>query len=434
MKPVQLLFVFLLCLAYSTNAQVRISEYSASNLNQFADNYGKYEDWIELYNTGSETVNLEGWYLSDKEHKPLKWQIPAGISIAPNGYVLFWCSSRDEVGTFDYHTNFKLTQTKANETLMLSQPDETVVDMVPMELTLLGHSRYRVEGTEEWLVSTTPSPENTNAFMVPYDRYTSEPVIDLLGGFYEGEQVVTITATEDNATLHYTLDGNLPTANSPVYTEPLVISNTTVVKAISLSNDPSILPGKIAFNTYFIDETFTLPVYSVAADQIQDLANGQGELRPIGSIEYFNEAQERASASYGELNRHGQDSWVNPHRSLDWVSRDEMGYSKAVFGQQFDHTERDEYQRLMFRASGDDNYPATNMPQHQGSTHIRDEYVHTLALEGGMELDVRAVKRAILFLNGDYWGVYGLRTRPVDHDYTKYFYDQDVIFPGSSTV
>ena len=31
-------------------AQVVINEYSASNLRSFPDNYGKYEDWIELYN------------------------------------------------------------------------------------------------------------------------------------------------------------------------------------------------------------------------------------------------------------------------------------------------------------------------------------------------------------------------------------------------
>ena len=78
----------------------------------------------------------------------------------------------------------------------------------------------------------------------------------------------------------------------------------------------------------------------------------------------------------------------------------------------------------MFRNSGDDNYPANGDIDHEGSTHIRDEYVQTLAMEGGLKLDQRAVERVILFLNGQYWGVYGLRERPVDHDYTKEYYDQ----------
>ncbi|MBT8232445.1 MAG: CotH kinase family protein, partial [Bacteroidia bacterium] len=199
---------------------------------------------------------------------------------------------------------------------------------------------------------------------------------------------------------------------------------TTVVKARNFSSDPKMLPGKIDFKTYFINEEFSFPVFSIAADQLQDLANGNGEIRPIGSIEYFVD-HELSSKSFGELNRHGQDSWVNPQRSLDWVSRDEMGYSKALQDELFSYSDRDEYQRFMLRASGDDNYPAINDEDHEGSAHIRDEYVHTLAHEGNMKLDLRAVERAIVFLNGDYWGLYSPRERPTDHDYTEYYYDQD---------
>ncbi len=102
-----------------------------------------------------------------------------------------------------------------------------------------------------------------------------------------------------------------------------------------------------------------------------------------------------------------------------------MGYSKAVQAKLFNYSDRDEYQRFMMRASGDDNYPAINDDAHEGSTHVRDEYVHTLAQTGNLKMDLRAVERVIVFLNGDYWGVYGLRERPVDHDYTQEVYDQD---------
>ena len=178
------------------------------------------------------------------------------------------------------------------------------------------------------------------------------------------------------------------------------------------------------FNTYFINEEYTLAVFSVAADEVIGLANGNGDLIPIGSLEYFNVDKEREATSFGSLNRHGQDSWVLPHRSIDWVSRDEMGYSRAVNAPLFSYSKRDNYQKFMFRNSGDDNYPAISDFEHEGSTHIRDEYVQTLAMEGRMKLDQRAVERVILFLNGKYWGVYGMRERPVDHDYTDEYYDQ----------
>ena len=102
-----------------------------------------------------------------------------------------------------------------------------------------------------------------------------------------------------------------------------------------------------------------------------------------------------------------------------------MGYSASVESPLFSYQKRDEYQKITFRASGDDNYPAIEDFDHQGSTHVRDEYVHTLALEGGMHLDVRAVERCIVFLNGDYWGVYAMREKPDDHDYCNEYYGQD---------
>ncbi len=420
-----LLLIFFSHFSYALVAQVSINEYSASNIDQFIDQFGKYEDWVELYNAGPSSVDLEGWWLSDKENNPQKWEIPAGISIPSGGYVLFWCSSRDSIRNNDFHTNFKLTQTKGNETLMLSMPNGNIVDNIPMELTLLGHSRCReTDGGNTWKVSPSPSPRTSNNMRPQAQRYTNTPTMSLNGGFYAGEQTITITATEANSVLHYTTDGTLPTLSSPEYTGPITVTETMVLKARSYSNDPEVMPGKVVFNTYFIDEDFSLAVFSVAADSVQMLAGGQGEIIPIGSLEYFNTDKERTATSYGSLNRHGQDSWVLNHRSLDWVSRDEMGYSKAVQEELFSYSKRNEYQRFMFRASGDDNYPAINDAAHRFSTHVRDEYVHALAQEGGMKLDVRAIERVVVFLNGDYWGVYGLRERPVDHDYTKEYYDQ----------
>ena len=68
------LAVFML-LVNTLFGQVVINEYSASNLRQFTDNFGKYEDWIELYNKNDKATDISGWYLSDRDTKPKKWQI-----------------------------------------------------------------------------------------------------------------------------------------------------------------------------------------------------------------------------------------------------------------------------------------------------------------------------------------------------------------------
>ncbi len=419
-----ILIFFSLCY-YSINAQVTINEFSASNLNGFLDSYGKSEDWIEIYNSSTETVDLSGYHLSDKESKPAKWEIPMGTLIPGEGYLVFYCSGRDKVRNGEYHTNFKLTQTKGDEFVLFSDPSENIIDVIELPISLVEHSRCRdTDGAEDWKICTNPSPGLSNNNSERYNAYTAAPTMSLEAGFYEGNQTVEITNLEPNSTLRYTMDGTNPTPSSPEYNSPLTISKTTVVKASSFSNDDLILPGKMAFNTYFIDEEYSLPVFSVGADDVQDLANGEGELIPIGSLEYFNKSKEREAFSFGDLNRHGQDSWVLDHRSLDWVSRDEMGYTKAIHAPIFSKKERNEYQKFMFRNSGDDNYPAIDDFDHEGSTHIRDEYVQTLAQEGDMKLDYRTVERVILFLNGDYWGVYGMREKAVDHDYTEEYYGQ----------
>ena len=421
-----LLILLFASLSFSLSAQIVINEYSASNLEGFQDSFGKTEDWIELYNTSSESVDIGGWYLSDKESKPTKWEIPQGTVIEGNGFLIFWCSGRDNTAAGNFHTNFKLTQTKGTDFVVLTRPDESIVEAFPLEITLVEHSRCRsVDGGMDWKVCTDPSLESSNIGTPQYNAYTQTPTIIEAAGYYTDSIVVSIVNNEPNSILRYTIDGTNPTENSPEYTEPLLIENTRVVKAQSFSNDPMIHLGKMDFNTYFIDEDFTLAVFSVAADDLIGLANGNGELIPIGSIEYFNINKEREATSFGSLNRHGQDSWILDHRSLDWISRDEMGYSSSVKAPIFNYSDRDEYQRFMFRNSGDDNYPANDDFNHRGSTHLRDEYVQELAREGGLKLDTRAVERVIVFLNGEYWGVYGMRERPADHDYTKEYYDQD---------
>ncbi len=424
--PYQLTCLLLALATCSLSAQVYVNEFSASNLNSFTDSFDKTEDWIELYNAGSTAVDISGWHLSDKESKPEKWEIPAGTIVPPQGFLVFLCSGRDGVFNDEFHTNFKLSQTSGSDIVLFTDSEGEVLEMYDLDLTLVEHSRCRtVDGGAIWAICTTPSYGTSNTGTEQYLAYTQAPTMSLGAGYYEGPQTVFLTNNEPNSTLHFTTDGTNPTTDSPVYADSIVINETQVVKAQAFSNDPVILPGKMDFRTFFIDEAFSLAVFSVAADQVIELANGNGALIPIGSIEYFNIDQELEAKSFGSLNRHGQDSWVLPHRSLDWISRDEMGYSKAVDAPLFSYSDRDEYQRFMFRNSGDDNYPAINDNAHQGSTHLRDEFVHTLSQEGGMELDVRAVERVILFLNGQYWGVYGMRERPADHDYTEEYYDQD---------
>ncbi|MBK7183199.1 MAG: lamin tail domain-containing protein [Bacteroidetes bacterium] len=106
------LLSFLLFFIQPGNAQVVINEFSCSNVSTTTDDFGDTPDWIELYNSGATSVSLTGYYLSDKKNNPTKWAIPAGVSIAANGFVRIWASGRSVVNGGNIHAGFKLTQTQ----------------------------------------------------------------------------------------------------------------------------------------------------------------------------------------------------------------------------------------------------------------------------------------------------------------------------------
>ncbi|MGE4649457.1 MAG: lamin tail domain-containing protein, partial [Myxococcota bacterium] len=152
-------FFFAFSLAKS---QVVINEYSAANSDSFQDNYGEYEDWVEFYNASGTPVDLNGYYLSDKSTNLTKWQFPSSFIVPAGNSVLVYCSGRDEIVGANAHSNFKLTQTKGNEKIILTDlSGTTVVDSLTVSPNQKGDSRGRAtNGAANWSVFQTPTPGN----------------------------------------------------------------------------------------------------------------------------------------------------------------------------------------------------------------------------------------------------------------------------------
>jgi hypothetical protein len=426
MKQILLLLTFV-GLGHMVAAQLVINEFSAANLTQYLDEYGSSEDWVELYNAGSTVINLAGYRLSDDEDEPDKWAFPNSAPfLAPGERIIVWCSGRDTFDGFRHHTNFRITQTKNNpEVLTLSGANGSILDQVEVRKTQLGMSRGRItDGASEWRIFKNPS-HNAENEGESYRAFADRPTFDKMPGFYPGTITVTINNNADPATsvVRYTLDGKEPVATSPQYSSPLTISETTILKAKAFTTQADMLHSFVEFSTFFIGDPHTVVVVSIAGNQLDVLANGDNTLRPEGTIEYFNVQGDRVARSYGDFNSHGQDSWVNNQRSLDLICRDEMGYTRALTEKIFARSDRDEFQRLILRAGGDDNYPGT-LPVHEGCAHLRDAYVHNLADRAGLNLDLRRSEKAVVYLNGEYWGVYDIREIPDDNDFTEYYYNQ----------
>jgi hypothetical protein len=218
----------------AAQSQLVINEYSCSNWNNYADNYGDYEDWIEIYNAGSSTVTLTGYFLSDNKNNPTKWMIPSG-TLAPNDHQVIFCSGRDVVSGFYYHTNFRLTQTKG-EQILISDPTGQILDSLTTVITQKNHSRGRTtDGSPLWSLFSTPTPNSLNSSSTPYTGYAAKPTMSLPAGFYSGSVTVSLSTPEPNITIRYTTDGSEVSSSSPVYSAPITVSITTVIRARAYS-------------------------------------------------------------------------------------------------------------------------------------------------------------------------------------------------------
>ncbi len=399
-------------------AQVLINEYSAANLNSFTDNFGEYEDWIELYNAGPTMVNLAGYYLSDKLDEPTKWQFPT-VNIPANGYLVIFASKLDITTGPSLHTNFNFTQTASNEAVVLADPSGTVIDFYQIFVpNKAGHSTGRItNGAATWGVFTTPTPNAANNNSKK--GYAFTPDVAPNSGAYPAAVTVSITSPDPTDAIYYTTNGNVPNAASTLYSAPFTVSSTTVIRAVAISTDPQVLPSFYETNTYLIAENHTIPVLSIAGAEVADLLDGDWGADPIGSFELFNTAGQLMDEAEGEFNKHGNDSWAYDQRGFDYITRDQLGYDNEISGQIFANTPRDQFQRLILKPAANDNYPASN-----GGAHIRDAYVHDLSQRANLDLDERTYEPCIVYLNGQYWGVYEIREKVDDNDFTSFYYDQ----------
>lgn len=420
MKNLYFLAITLLS-AISLNAQVVINEYSCSN-RQITDAYNNYEDWVELFNSSGSSINLEGYYLSDKVDNPTKWQFPS-VSIPANGRLVVLCSRRDGLFNGVPHTNFSLRQINP-EDIVFSAPDGTLIESIPILLTQRNHSRGRItDGSEIWGIFQSPTYGTPNAGA--WQSYTEKPTISLTPGFYQGTQTVSMTVSDQNLSIRYTTNGAEPTAASTLYTGPITVSQTTVVRARAFSSNSDIGPGFIETNTYFIDVTHALPVVSVCGTELAQLFNGSWSLRPVGVLEYFDENGNFIDEVVGDFNKHGNDSWAYPQRGVDFIGRDEAGYNEELNHPLFITTQRDKFKRIILKAGANDNYPFSN------GAHIRDAYVQSLSQLGELDLDERSSSFVVVYMNGEYWGLYDIREKADDHDYTDFYYSQNRQYKGA---
>lgn len=142
---------------------LRINEVMLKNSTSYVDNYGRRSAWVEIMNTGYNSVNAGSCFLTNDINNPRKYRIPYGdpvTNISKRQFLIFYADATSQHGTL--HLNFLLDST--NRFIALFSPDgRTLIDSVtvPNLATDFVYSRES-DGTGEWIVTNVATPNATN--------------------------------------------------------------------------------------------------------------------------------------------------------------------------------------------------------------------------------------------------------------------------------
>lgn len=164
--------VAVVCLGLSAQraTSMKINEILVVNDQNYQDDYGLHNAWIELFNTSFASVNIEGCYLTNDKENPTKYPIPKGDAltlIKPRQHTLFWADGMPNRGTF--HVNFTLDPDKENYIALYDSNGKTLIDEVTVPAGMLADQSYAREedGSINWVIKgggehsyVTPSTNN----------------------------------------------------------------------------------------------------------------------------------------------------------------------------------------------------------------------------------------------------------------------------------
>jgi len=382
------------------------------------------KDWIELYNGGNTAVDLSGWYLSDDNNDPKKYALKG--TIEPKNYLVVSASGRSADQSENTAT-FGISP--SGEELILTDPQGSAVDVFETGALRAGETSGRAagdySGERVFFASPTMGAENGN----PIGAQISAPLFSAEGGFYPDGVTVEISAAEGE--IYYTLDGSEPTTESEKYTGPIKITKSTPVSAIAVKNGH--LPSDPAVNTYITEEkSATLPTVCISIDdadfrslhKVKFYTGQNGNTYVAKNIE---EIERRCNIEYYETDGKlgisfpcgiritGNGTRVYNQKSLAIFARAGYGQSSIVYPF-FEGCPVTEFQSLVLRNAG------------QNRSRSRMSDVLASNVFQGMNLDSAYSKFVVVYVNGEYYGIYDLKEK-INESYFESYYgiDRDTV-------
>lgn len=409
---------------------ILITEVLAANARTVADDRGRYADWIELHNPTDTPISLGGYTLTDDPDEPDKWRLPI-TTLAPGAFLVVWASGADRVGTAGWHTNFRLS--RGGEYVGLFGLDGQVVDAVTFGVQETDVSLGRL-GTvsDRWVFFPTPTPGAAN-ISNPRAAPDAPPVVVTPGsGRFTDPVTVQLVAPLPGSTVYYTLDGADPTVDGHEYTAPLVLPETTVLRAVTLRDGVPV--SAVTTATYLVGEGTGLPGLSLVTepphlwDEETGIYANPGQRgreweRPV-TVEWLSPEGELGFSVGAGLRIHGGIGRSTAKQSFRLYFRGEYG-PRALEYPLFGVVPSQTYDRLVLGAGSNDSWSWTEgqaiWPERE-PVYVRDQLVRDLH---GVMGQIAARGRWIeVYLNGAYWGLYNLTER-IDDTFLATHFDYD---------
>ena len=390
--------------------------------------FGDERDWFELYNPTPQSISLHNFSVGKKNNQK-RYVFDENDVIAPNSYKVVEIPKTEDMDAefFDHERHEKhwpdgvFQLDPSGEELLLFNEKDHVIDRFETGFLAKNIS----SGLDPFDFSKRhlfvhPTKGHQNQ-VEDIDGYTPQPLVKTASGVYSSTVMVTIDTQGGDA--HYTTDGTIPTMSSPLYQEPLFFEETTVLRVRSFSEKK--LPSRPTLNSYFVGKRHDFPIVSLVVDSTEMFhpttgmyvngpraeedypnwgANFWKDRELESQFEYFDMMDEKNNIptlvyrSLAGLKIFGGCSRALPKKSLRLVSRAryENSYFQYPF---FSDQETDKYDSIVLRSSGQDS-------KHTG---FRDVLVNSLITDA--HVDKQSYQPVVVYVNGEYWGLYHLREK-----------------------
>lgn len=386
--------------------QVHMEGDSPIRINELVAASGDYRprglawDWVEITNSASESLTLDGLYLSDEEQILKKWAFPAHLKLKAGGFLQILLPGEELLEMKEKALLCTAFSLPRKDGLLLLTDGLRVLDRVAWAGLPRDVSYGRPAGQKGFLLLDTQTP----GFENPLTGYTSQleaPSFSVAGGCQQGP--VTLQISSPKGEIRYTLDGKEPDSNSALYTGALTISQNTVLRARCFHADS--IKSPVSTDTYLFEAP--IPGYTVCVSGDPDSFFG-----PSGIFVRGNWNLSHQNRGHMELLKDGKTVLneacsfaLTGGSSLKALPRSFTLYARGGLGEDafwfnpFPERDSQSHKAFTLRTGGTESR----------QTEFRDAFL--CSLFQGRGIFCPASQPCAVYLNGSFWGAFHLREK-----------------------